>query len=88
MSFWKQLKRSLFALQSGPAHRVIFYYYGEEPTYLEDAQVTIFRNGVVEVIHRTEHVSTHAQNVEVLWKAKNGRSGSGGRALSLVKSDH
>lgn len=88
MSFWKRFHRSLYALHTGPAHRVIFYYYGEDPTYLEDAYVTVYRNGVVEVIHRNEHVSTHAQNVEILWKGE--RNGSGhhkGRALSLVKSD-
>lgn len=87
MQIWTQLKRSLFALQSGSAHRVIFYYYGEEPTYLEDAQVTIFRNGMVEVKHRTEHVSTHVQNVEILWKSSPGRPAPSGRALSLVKGE-
>ena len=88
MRFWKEIKRSLFSLQSGQAQRVIFYYYGEEPTFLEDADVTVFRNGVVEVKHRTEHVSTHAQTVEILWKTRPGRSGTGGRSLSLVKGDN
>lgn len=48
--------------------------------------MTVFRNGVVEVLHRNEHVSTHAQNVEILWKGRGGSAGSG-RALTLVKSD-
>jgi hypothetical protein len=87
MKFWKRLRRVLFALQSGPAHRVIFYYFGEDPTYLEDAFVTVYRNGVVEVIHRNEHVSTHAQNVEILWKGR-GSTGHKGRHLSLVKSEN
>ena len=87
MAFWKRLHRSLFALQTGPAHRVIFYYYGEDPTYLEDAYVTVFRNGVVEVLHRNEHVSTHAQNVEILWKGRGGSLATGNRALTLVKSE-
>jgi len=86
MHFWTRVRRRLFSLQSGPAHRVIFYYYGEDPTYLEDAHVTVYRNGVVEVLHRNEHVSTHAQNVEILWKNLPGKGGQG-RALSLVKSD-
>lgn len=86
MRFWKEIKRSLFALQTGPAHRVIFYYYGEEPTYLEDAQVTVYRNGMVEVKHRTEHVSTHVQNVEILWKGSPSKT-PGGRSLTLVQGD-
>ena len=86
MSLWKRFHRSLFALQEGPAHRVIFYYHGEEPTYLEEPYVTVFRNGVVEVKHRSEHVSTHAQNVEILWKNRNGTLPQG-RSLSLVKSE-
>jgi hypothetical protein len=86
MRSWQQLIRKLFALQSGPAHRVIFYYFGEDPTYLEDAYVTVFRNGVVEIQHRNEHVSTHAQNVEILWKGR-GSTGHKGRHLSLIKNE-
>jgi hypothetical protein len=67
---------------------VIFYYQGEEPTYLDDAYVTVFRNGMVEVEHRNEHVSTHMQNVEILWKGRNGQATSPqARALTLVKPD-
>lgn len=84
MTKWKRLWKDLSTLKHGRAERVIFYYYGEEPTYLDDAYVIIFKSGVVEVEHRNEHVTTHAQNVEILWS--NRQSGSG-RALSLVKSD-
>lgn len=90
MDFVKRIMRSWFSLQEGPAHRVIFYYQGEDPTFLEDAFVTLFRNGVVEVKHRNEHVSTHVQNVEISWKHRAGGkplNGGGGRALSLVKSE-
>ncbi|RYZ96519.1 MAG: hypothetical protein EOP11_23350 [Proteobacteria bacterium] len=96
MSFLKKAMRSWFSLQEGPAHRVIFYYQGEDPTFLEDAFVTLFRNGVVEVKHRNEHVSTHVQNVEISWKHGDGQNLNGilggkiagtGRALSLVKND-
>ena len=86
MNLRKSLLRFFFALQSGSAHRVIFYYFGEDPTYLENAHVTVYRNGVVEIFHRNEHVSTHAQNVEILWKTAGGFQGKG-RALSLVKPD-
>lgn len=52
------------------AERVIFYYTGEDGTFLDMAFVTVFKNGVVEVWHRNEHVSTHIQNVEIIWKRK------------------
>jgi len=88
MNFWKRLRRSQFSLQQGQAHRVIFYYQGEDPTFLEDAFVVVYRNGVVEVEHRTEHVSTHAQNVEILWKNRPAALGKKTNAtLALVKSD-
>lgn len=84
----KRFMRSWFSLQEGPAHRVIFYYQGEDPTFLEDAYVTLFRNGVVEVKHRNEHVSTHVQNVEISWQNRPNRPvGGGSRALSLVKNE-
>lgn len=80
--------RSWFSLQEGQAHRVIFYYQGEDPTFLEDAFVTVYRNGVVEVRHRNEHVSTHVQNVEISWKHNPaGKFTGNGRSLQLVKND-
>lgn len=80
--------RAWFSLQEGQAHRVIFYYQGEDPTFLEDAFVTVYRNGVVEVRHRNEHVSTHVQNVEISWKHSPGGKFTGnGRSLQLVKND-
>lgn len=87
MSLWQRWMRALFSLQDGPAHRVIFYYQGEDPTYLEDAFVTVFKNGMVEVLHKNEHVSTHVQNVEILWKGRTASKGGSARTLSLVKSD-
>jgi hypothetical protein len=66
---------------------VIFYYQGEEPTYLDEAYVTVYRNGMVEVEHRNEHVSTHVQNVEILWKNLNGQANASTRPLTLVKGE-
>ena len=85
MNRWKRLKQSFWALQRGRAHRVIFYYVGEEPTYLEDAQVTVYKNGAVEVEHRNEHVTTHIQNVEILWVGR--QQNEPGRTLSLVHAE-
>ncbi len=88
MTLWQRFVRNWYSLQDGEAARVIFYYQGEEPTYLDDAYVTIYRNGMVEVEHRNEHVSTHVQNVEVLWKNLNGKPGvTSIRPLTLVKGE-
>ena len=87
MTLWQRFVRNWFSLQEGDALRVIFYYQGEEPTYLDDAFVTVYRNGMVEVFHRNEHVSTHVQNVEILWKGQNGQASAQARALTLVKGD-
>jgi len=87
MTLWHRFVRNWYSLQQGDALRVIFYYGGEEPTYLDDAYVTVFRNGMVEVHHRNEHVSTHVQNVEILWKGENSSAGSQARALTLVKNE-
>lgn len=89
MTLWQRIVRKWFSLQQGDALRVIFYYQGEEPTYLDDARVTVFRNGMVEVMHRNEHVSTHVQNVEILWKGQNGHTAAThqARSLTLVKPD-
>lgn len=88
MNLWQKFMRKYFSLREGEALRVIFYYPGEEPTYLDDAYVTIYRNGVVEVEHRNEHVSTHSQNIEVLWRGKGlPAAGAQPRALSLVKGE-
>jgi len=87
MTLWQRIMRNWHSLREGDAHRVIFYYHGEEPTYLDDAYVTVYRNGMVEVDHRNEHVSTHVQNVEILWKGKSAHPHANARALTLVKSD-
>lgn len=86
LKFWKWLMRRRYSLQEGAAHRVIFYYHGEDPTFLEDAFVAVYKNGMVEIRHRSEHVTTHVQNVEILWKGKSSTS-TPSRNLTLVKSD-
>ena len=87
--WWQKIFRSAFVLREGYAHRVIFYYFGEDPTYVDESFVTIFSNGCVEIQSRNEHVSTHVQNVEILWRNKNVQTvpaNAKGRNLSLIKS--
>lgn len=47
--------------------RVIFFYPGEEGTYVENANVTLFDNGIVHIQSNNEETTTHLQNCEILW---------------------
>jgi hypothetical protein len=87
MAWLKRFWRNAFSLQRGSAQRVVFYYPGEEPTFLENAKVVVFRNGLVEVQHQMEHVSTHIQNVEILWRSRLGSQAPGARPFTLIKTD-
>jgi len=54
-------------LKKGPAMRIIFFYPGEEGTYVENAYVTLFENGIVHIKSNQEETTTHLQNCEILW---------------------
>src|SRR3954465_10135997 len=55
-------------LKKGPAMRVIFFYPGEEGTYVDNAQVTLFENGIIHIASNQEETTTHLQNCEILWR--------------------
>lgn len=59
---------SVRILKHAPAMRVIFFYPGEEGTYVDNATVTLFENGVVHIRAKNEETSTHLQHCEILWK--------------------
>ena len=48
--------------------RVIFFYPGEEGTYVDNATVTLFENGIVHIGTDQEESTTHLQNCEILWR--------------------
>jgi hypothetical protein len=48
--------------------RVIFFYPGEEGTYIDHADVTIYGNGMVHIASALEETTTHLQNCEILWR--------------------
>jgi hypothetical protein len=54
-------------LKKGPAMRIIFFYPGEEGTYVDNANVTLYDNGVVHIKSNQEETTTHLQNCEILW---------------------
>ena len=55
-------------LRKGPAMRVIFFYPGEEGTYVDHAEVTLYENGIVQIASTQEETTTHLQNCEILWR--------------------
>jgi hypothetical protein len=55
-------------LKKGPAMRVIFFYPGEEGTYVDNAEVTLFENGIIHIRSAQEETTTHLQNCEILWR--------------------
>jgi len=61
---------SLRVLRRGQAMRVIFFYPGEEGTYVDNAEVTVFENGIVHLKSPMEETMTHLQNCEILWRFK------------------
>src|SRR4051812_16052495 len=62
------MNRQLKTLKKGRAMRVIFFYPGEEGTYVDNAEVTLFENGIVHIRSHQEETTTHLQNCEILWR--------------------
>jgi hypothetical protein len=54
-------------LKKGHAMRVIFFYPGEEGTYVDNANVTLYENGIVHIRSSQEETTTMLQNCEILW---------------------
>jgi hypothetical protein len=59
---------ALKVLRKGPAARVIFFYPGEEGTYVDNVEVILYENGIVQIASDQEESTTHLQNCEILWK--------------------
>lgn len=59
---------SMRVIKKGPAMRVIFFYPGEEGTYVDHADVTLYENGIVHINSNQEETTTHLQNCEILWR--------------------
>jgi hypothetical protein len=100
MKNWNWFKRSglsgsgvsssgeLRILKRGQAMRVIFFYPGEEGTYVDNAEVTLFENGLVHLRSQLEETTTHLQNCEILWRYRlegEERAGPGTNKLRLLK---
>ena len=55
-------------LRQGKAQKVIFFYSGEEGTYMDQADVTLFENGIVFIASEFEETTVHLSNCEILWR--------------------
>lgn len=64
MFFSQRLK----VLRKGMAMRVVFFYPGEEGTYVEHVHVTLYENGIVQIDSNQEDMTTHLKNCEILWQ--------------------
>lgn len=54
--------------RQGLAARVIFFYPGEEGTYIDQANVVLYDNGIVHLKTKNEETTTHLKNCEVIWQ--------------------
>jgi hypothetical protein len=55
-------------LRQGHAMRVVFFYPGEEGTYVDNVEVTLYENGIVQITSEHEDSTTDIRNCEILWK--------------------
>lgn len=69
-------------LKQDVAMRVIFFYPGEEGTYIDNANVTLYDSGIVDVQTENERVTSHLSNVEILWFFED--DGGGGQRMKAV----
>jgi hypothetical protein len=76
-------------LKQGPAARVIFFYPGEEGTYVDHAEVTLYENGIVHIKSPQEESTTHLQNCEIIWmlEAEGEDRASKVRLIKLKKAE-
>lgn len=73
-------------LKHATAMRVIFFYPGEEGTYVDGPTVTLFENGIVHIRAKNEETTTHLQHCEILWRYEAvDETGKGGNKLRVVK---
>ncbi len=67
-AFFQEVSGGSDILKKGHAMRVIFFYPGEEGTYVDNADVTLYRNGIIHIRSNQEETTTHLQNCEILWR--------------------
>ena len=76
-AFLKWLRNMLFfrgpqILRHGHAKQVVFYYPDEEPTCIDEVQVTLYASGIVHlrILKTKEEITSHLQNCEIVWNVE------------------
>jgi hypothetical protein len=64
----KEPKLNVAVLKHAKAMRVIFYYPEQEATFIDQAWVTLFENGIVHIKSNLEETTSHLSHVEIIWK--------------------
>jgi hypothetical protein len=72
-------------LKHAQAMRVVFFYPGEEGTYVDNCTVTLFENGIVHLRAKTEETTTHLHHCEILWRYEVPVDGKKDDKLRVVK---
>jgi hypothetical protein len=72
-------------LKHAQAMRVVFFYPGEEGTYVDDCTVTLFENGVVHLRSKSEETTTHLHHCEILWRYENPVEKTKGEGANKVR---
>lgn len=85
---WSFLKRKPTVLKQGRAVRVVFFYPGEEGTYVDQPDVTIYETGAVHIKNVQEETTTHLRFCEVIWDYKPGAIQPKPANLSLLIQPH
>jgi len=80
---------TLGVFKQGKASCVIFFHPGEEGTYVENVDVTLYENGFVHLQSSTEETTVHLRNIEIIWQFKKEAESKTGsfRLLRLKGSD-
>src|ERR1700744_5462417 len=60
--------QSVKIIKKGVAMRVIFFYPGEEGTYVDHPEVTLYENGIIQINSHQEETTAHLQNCEIIWR--------------------
>ena len=76
----------LRVVRTGTAMRVIFFYPGEEGTYVDHPEVILYENGIVHISSQLEETTAHLQNCEILWRYETEAEERGSK-VRLIKPD-
>jgi len=63
-------------LKKGKAQKVIFFYPGEEGSFISEVDVILLANGITHLRNLNEDITTHISNIEIIWHDTQNRTDS------------